>query len=110
MRLQPDTEHVLFRAEAGDTVDRIASLIDLLGGLDARNGSKTLGLSSPSIQPADDRLPFLIIVPKDEGIDDTLLTLCAVYLRQQRIAGLIRSSIHRRRGGISLSCPYRCND
>ena len=84
MRLQPDTEHVLFRAEAGDTVDRIASLIDLLGGPECTERVKDAGsVFTIQIQPADDLLPFHIIVPKDEGIDDTLLTLCAVYLRQQ---------------------------
>jgi len=84
MRLQRNTEHVLFRAEAADTVDRIASLIDLLGGPECTERVKDDGfVFTIHIQPADDRLSFLIIVPKDEGVDDTLLTLCAVYLRQQ---------------------------
>lgn len=85
MRLQRDTEHVLFHVEASDTVDGVATLIDLLSGLECAQRVKDDGsVFTIHIQPADDRLPFLIVVPKDEGIDDTLLTLCAVYLRQQK--------------------------
>ena len=84
MRLLRDTEHVLFHVEDTDTVDRVASLIDLLSSSECTERVKDDGsVFAIHIQPADDRLPFLIIVPKDESIDDTLLTLCAAYVRQQ---------------------------
>lgn len=84
MRLQCDTGRILFHAEAADTVDRIATLIDLLSGPDCTERVSDDDFAyAIHVQPVDDRLPFLVVVPKGADIDDTLLALCAAYLHQQ---------------------------
>lgn len=84
MRLQLDAGRVVFRTEAGDTVDGVARLIDLLADAQCTQQVTDDGAAyAIHIQPGDDRLPFDVVVPKGEDSDDTLLTLCAAYLSQQ---------------------------
>lgn len=84
MRLQLDTGRVVFRVDAGNTVDDVAQLIDLLADAQCTQRVTDDGAAyAIHIQPGDDRLPFDVVVPKGEDSDDTLLALCAAYLSQQ---------------------------
>lgn len=84
MRLQLDAGRVVLRTEAGDTVDGVARLIDLLADAQCTQWVTDDGAAyAIHIQPGDDRLPFDVVVPKGEDSDDTLLALCAAYLSQQ---------------------------
>lgn len=84
MRLLLDAGRVAFLVEAGDTVDSLASLVDLLSAPQGTQQVTDNGAAyAIHIQPGDDRLPFVIAVPKDQNSDDTLLALCAAYLSQQ---------------------------
>ena len=84
MRLQLDTGRVVFRVDAGDTVDDVARLIDLLADAQCtQRVTDDCTAFAIHIQPGDDRLPFVVVVPKGEDNDDTLLTLCTAYLSQQ---------------------------
>lgn len=84
MRLQLDAGRVAFLVEAGETVDSVARLVDLLSAPQGTQQVTDDGAAyAIHIQPGDDRLPFVIAVPKNHNSDDTLLALCAAYQSQQ---------------------------
>lgn len=88
MRLQLDAGRVVFHVEAGDTVDHVARLVDLLSGPQGTQRVTDDGEAyAIHIQPSNDGVPFVVAVPKGEDIDNTLLDLCAAYLSQQNSPG-----------------------
>lgn len=87
MQLQLEAGQVVFRVEVGDTVDGVAGLIDLLSGAHCTQRVADDGTTyAIHIQPGDNRLPFVVVVPKVDDIDGTLLALCSAYLSQQDLS------------------------
>ena len=84
MRLQLENGHAVFNVETCDTVDSVARLVDLLAGAECKERTTDEGTAyAIHIEPGNDRLPFIVVIPKTADTDETLLALCAAYLSQQ---------------------------
>lgn len=84
MRLRLDAGRVVFLVDASDTVDSVARLVDLLSGPQGTQWVTDDGMAyTIHIQPGNEDLPFVIVLPQGKDTDNILLELCAAYLAQQ---------------------------
>lgn len=79
MRIQADPDLVI-HVEAGEGVNLVIGLLAALSGTPSTEQTTEYNTHFEiQVHPQSDREPFRVVIPKAEGIDRTLLALCATY-------------------------------